>query len=187
MRETRDARDVLCALFALQERLGSAPSTQASIEMQLKLRANMTEHMAISYSLDLDRAQARHHDLAEAVLTTAALTEEELLVCRLRYQPDARVSGVETYRRVVRDCDVPTETSGEGEDVLPGTARDHDGKAMPGYTQVRGTRARMRSYDELAKELGWTVNRVRTTIGRALGKVQIALAERQHRRSLDSE
>lgn len=171
MREIRDPRDILVALFTLEDKLSSAPSVQGAIEDQLK------QGTRVQASIDLTRAQAKHHALAEAVMQTAELTTEEIEVCRRRYHPDARETGTETYERVVRDCDVPTATSGAGEEVL-GAARDPAGEAIAGHARVRGRRARMPTYAEIGEETGRSAWSVQRLITRALSKVRARLTPR---------
>lgn len=166
MKDYRDPRDVIRALFALRDRLGCAPSVQGALEDQLRQGGR------VQSSTDLDRAQHRWHGLAEAALAAADLTPEEEEVCRRRYVPDARETGVDTYERVVVDGDVPTSTEGQGEDVLPGTARDPAGQPIVGHTRVRGRRARMPPEREIGQALGLTARQVRSRIESALSKVR---------------
>lgn len=161
-------RDVLVALFSLEEKLGGAPSVQGALEDQLK------QGTRVQTSVDLDQAQRRHHALAEAVMQTADLTAEELEVCRRRYHPDARETGTETYTRVVRDCDVPTETSGQGEEIL-GAARDPGGNVIPEHARVRGRRARLPELHEIGEALGLTRRQVESRLTSALRKVRARL------------
>lgn len=160
----RDPRDVLRSLFALRDRLGTAPSQQGVLEDQLRQGGR------VQTSMDLDKAQHRHLAYAEALLATLTLSVEELEVVQLRYAPDARESGAETYERVVRTADTPHE--GEGEDVLPGTPRDYSGQPMPGYTRVRGRRARMPTHEEIGQRVGLTARQVRARIESALSKIR---------------
>lgn len=171
MRPYRGPRDVIRALFALRDRLGTAPSVQGALEDQLKQGGR------VQASADLDRAQSRWHGLAEAAVAAADLTPEEEEVCRRRYVPDARLTGVDTYERVLADGDVPHSTEGEGEDVLPGTARDPAGRPIPNHTRVRGRRARMPSEQEIGRALGITAHQVRRLIRSSLDKVRRRLGQ----------
>lgn len=163
--QIRDPRDVIRGLFALEEKLSAAPSVQGALEDQLK------QGTRVQTSIDLTRAQAKHHALAEAVFKTADLSAEELEVCRARYHPDARETGVETYERVVRDCDAPTATSGQGEEIL-GAARDPSGERIEGHARVRGRRARMPTYQEIGEVVGLTARQVDSRLRSALRKVR---------------
>lgn len=171
MKNYRDPRDVIRALFALRDRLGCAPSVQGALEDQLRQGGR------VQSSTDLDRAQHRWHGLAEAALAAADLTPEEEEVCRRRYVPDARETGVDTYERVVVDGDVPTSTEGQGEDVLPGTARDPAGQPIVGHTRVRGRRARMPGYDEIGRATGRSPWAVKLLVQSAIDKVRRRLAQ----------
>ena len=162
----RDPRDVLRSLFALRYRLGSAPSQQGALEDQLKQGGR------VQSSFDLDRAQHKHLAFAEALLATLTLTAEEIEVVELRYAPDARETGAEVYERIVPSADVPSATEGQGEEVIPGTARDHAGEPIPGYTKVVGRRARMPSYQEIGQRVGLSETQVRRRVQSALGKVR---------------
>lgn len=171
MKAWRDARDVIRSLFALRDRLSTSPSVQGALEDQLKQGGR------VQASIDLDRAQHRWHGLAEAAVAAADLTPEEEEVCRRRYVPDARETGVDTYERVLADGDVPRSTEGEGEDVLPGTARDPAGRPIVGHTRVRGRRARMPGYDEIGRAIGRSTWAVKVLIQSALDKVRRRLAQ----------
>lgn len=162
----RGPRDVLVALFTLRGKLSNTPSRQGALEDELRQGGRVQQ------GFDLDRAQSRHLALAEAALATLTLTAEELEVVDLRYQPDARMTGAETYERIVPSGDVPSSTDGAGEEVIPGTARDHAGEPIPGYTKVVGRRARMPSYQEIGQRVGLSETQVRRRVQSALGKVR---------------
>ena len=169
MTVVKNPRDALRALFALRDRLSAAPSVQGALEDQLR------QGTRVQCAVDLDRAQRKHHALAEAALQAATLTPEEEEICQMRYAPDARETGTEIYERVVRDCDAPTATSGEGEDIL-GQAKDPAGAPILGHARVKGRRARMPSFAEIAEAVQLTPRQVESRLGSALRKVRQAIA-----------
>lgn len=87
-------------------------------------------------------------ELAHLLSFCKDLNAAEQLACRIRY---AGVSGHEHYERHIRVSDL---AEGSAEEVIDPHPNDQDGKPMGGeWIKVRGIRARMPSYAEVARQM----------------------------------
>lgn len=134
---------VLRARYVLEDRLVSPGSTSGLIAERARL--GLATH---GEGYQGDGQASTRAELADLLLLTRDLTPLEQRCCRLRYGATA---GSATYERLVRIGDL---REGDGEEVIDVRPVDLDGNPLGGeWVRVRGRRARMPSYSEIAAHL----------------------------------
>lgn len=200
---SRGASDVLQARYELERQLSAARSVSGAVEDKLRLGARGARDGASGDGIE--RLRLAYLD---ALALCRDLTAEEESICRLRYTGTLGTSDparlvpalrpqLEVYERSCSSADVqvvrsieghPPELRTEEGEVLIGPAQDAAGQPVAGRSLVRGQRARLHTYEEISEAMGTlTPRQVQARIHSACSKVRLALIERSHRQSLDSE
>jgi len=173
----RAVRDVLMERFRTEVELAAPPSPSGKQLEQMRCGTGSDDSRLYYRSQVADRLKIQH---ADAVLLSRDLTPLEVEVCRLRYW---FVEAHETYQRNVTDDDlhpirdeeepwIPPTIATHGGERKVHAAVDANGQRVDGRSVVRGTRARLTSFETIGRVLDLSPRQVRRLLEFAHDKIR---------------